>query len=212
VHWLNVTHLEDVGNDETFEDPNPDLPPGRVRIGVNVDRQFEGPGVKITSVAEDSPAAAMELEAGDLIVGLDDHDIEGLQDLVAALGDKAHGDAFTLHVRRGEETLHLDGAFPEAEPRKPFRRPLPWSAVDARVAGNTIDVKVKRVGSFDLFLSDELLDLSKPVVVKVNGETVHEGTVPPDVEFMLQQGAWDEDRALVYRARLRVDVPRKAAD
>ena len=82
-------------------------------------------------------------------------------------------------------------------------------AADAKVSGNTIDVKVKRVGRFDLFLSDDLVDLGKPVVVKVNGETVHEGVVPPDVEFMLKQAAWDEDRALVYSARLRVDVPKK---
>ena len=211
VHWLNVTHLEAVGNDEEFEDPNPEMPVGRVLIGVNIDQAFEGPGVKVTNVTDDSPASAAGLQPGDVIVGMDDVDIEGLDDLRRVLGAKSFGDDFEIHYKRGEEIHHEKGSFPEAKPRRAFRRPQPWSAVDATVKDNVFEVKVARVGHFDLFLSDQLIDFAKPIVVKVNGETVHEAVVKPDLAFLLEQAAWDEDRTMLYQAKLRVEVPRKDA-
>jgi hypothetical protein len=125
VHWLDVTDVRDVANDADFPDPNPPLSHGRVLLGVSVDQAFEGPGVKIDTVSEDSPAAEAGLEEGDVIVAIDDVEIVGLRELRAALGGKSFGDAFTLRFRRGEEVQTVEGSFPEATPAPAFRRAKP---------------------------------------------------------------------------------------
>ncbi len=81
VDWLEVTAVSSEGADGAFPDPNPTLPAGRVRIGVNVDQAFEGPGVKVSGITDDSPASAMGVVAGDVIVGLDDAEIQGMREL-----------------------------------------------------------------------------------------------------------------------------------
>jgi len=43
--------------------------------------------------------------------------------------------------------------------------------------------------------------------VRVNGALAFTGIVKPDLRFMLEQALADEDRSIVYRARLSIDVP-----
>ncbi|WP_419948295.1 PDZ domain-containing protein [Candidatus Palauibacter sp.] len=68
---------------------------GRPRLGVNVrslgdqlaDYFGVEDGVLVTSVAEDTPASAAGLRAGDVIVGIGDEDIDSQGDLTRALAD-----------------------------------------------------------------------------------------------------------------------------
>ena len=213
VHWLDVTDVRDVANDAEFPDPNPPLTRGRVLLGVSVDPAFEGPGVKIDTVSEDSPAAAAGLEEGDVIVSIDDVEIVGMRELRAALGGKSFGDAFTLRFRRGEEVQTVEGSFPEATPQPAFRRAKPWGAVWAVQAGNAFDVRVKGVAAFDLYLSTATVDLTRPVRVTVNGKVVHDALVEEQLLFLLTQAAEDRDRTMLYRARLPIRVlPAPKAD
>jgi len=210
VHWLQVRRVAEAGNNETLEDVNPAVGPGRVLIGIGVDREFTGGGVKVTSVSKDSPAEAVGLAVGDVIVRFDEVDIAGLQDLRKALSAKEFGDSFALQILRGEDKKGVAGSFPEAKPSPALRRGKPWGSLRATVSDNTIDVHVQRIAAFDLYLSPELVDLAKAVVVRVNGDVVHDAVVPADVGFMLEQALEDEDRTMVYWARLPVTVSEKA--
>jgi hypothetical protein len=212
VDWLDGVVLGDAGSEADIQDPNPAIPPGRVRIGVNIDPEFPGPGVKVTNVAEDSAAEAMALQSGDVIVGLDDVDVGGIQDLRRVLGRKSHGDAFRLHLLRGEERIQAAGQFPEARPRPVFRRTEPWGRLAATVAENVFDVEARGIRRFDLYLSADLVDLLQPVKVRVDGRVLHDAVVEPDLEFLLHRAAADGDRSAVYLARLRVEVPASAGD
>ena len=58
-------------------------------------------------VLEGSPAEAAGVQAGDVLVGLDDARIADLRGYSAALKAHAPGDEVTLRVRRGEEELTL---------------------------------------------------------------------------------------------------------
>jgi len=207
VHWLEVEDARDVSNDVDFPDPNPAVSRGRVLLGVTVDQTFPGPGVRITSVSDGSPAAAVGLEEGDVLLGLDDTDLEGLQELRRALGGKDFGDAFTLRYRRGDETRTAEGRFPEDRPEPVFRRTMPWGAVEATYADNAFDVRVESVAAFDLLLSAAMVDFERPVKVTVNGKVVYDARVEPDLAFLLGQAARDRDRTTLYRARLPISVP-----
>lgn len=208
VHWLEIQDVRDVSNDVDFPDPNPAISRGRVLLGVTVDQAFAGPGVRITSVADDSPASAIGLEAGDVLVGLDDTDLTGLAELRRALGAKTFGDTFTLRYRREGELLTAEGRFPEDEPQPVFRRTKPWGAVQAAFEDNAFDVRVKGIAAFDLLLSGAMVDFERPVKVTVNGKVVYDARVKPDLAFLLGQAAKDRDRTMLYRGRLPISVPR----
>lgn len=207
VHWLAVTEVGDRGNDAEFEDVNPMLPPGRVRIGIVVDQDYQGPGVRVASIADGSPAAALGMAAGDVIVGYGAHEVATFAELRRHLGGAAHGQPFSLRLRRGEKTLALEGVFPEGTPEAAFARATPHGTLEATVEANTIGIRARRIAAFDLLLADGLVDLGQPLVVKVNGTVVHSAIVDPDLAFLVAQAARDQDRSAIYRARLHIDVP-----
>ena len=90
---------------------------GRPRLGANTQSLgdqlaeyfgVEG-GVLVTSVYEDTPAAAGGLRAGDVIVGLGDEEIDDPDDLRRALSDLEPGEVSVRIVRDGaEQTLTVE--------------------------------------------------------------------------------------------------------
>ena len=59
-------------------------------------------GVIVTGVDPDGPAAAAGIERGDLILGIDGHDLGSARDLMQALAD-ADGSEVTLSVKHGDD-------------------------------------------------------------------------------------------------------------
>jgi len=74
-------------------------------------------------------------------------------------------------------------------------------------SGNRIDVTVRNVARYTLFISSEQFDLNRPIVVVTNGVETFSEVVEPDVRFMLEQAAKDDDRRAVYEAKIEVAVP-----
>ena len=204
--WLDAVKVADRGEAATFPDVNPVLPTP-VRLGINIDTAFEGPGVKVSGVAEGSPAAAAGVAVGDVITGLDAVDIAGVRDLRRALAAKAHGQDFRVRLKRGEEKIEKEGRLAEAGPQPALDRTRPFGTVDARRKGNGFDVTCANVESFDLLLGAGAVDPSKPVVVRVNGKEVSNATVAPDLAFLLARAAKDDDPRRIYFARVTVRSP-----
>jgi predicted esterase len=207
VHGLGRVTVADVGGMDRFPDVNPDLPPGRVRLGVTMDTAFEGPGVRVSSVAEGSVAAKAGVVAGDVVVGLDDAEVATPGDLRDALRPKAHGDPVVVRVRRGEATVEAKGTFPEASTEPAFRRGPLHGAIEVVRTGNRFVATTGNVGAFELWLGVGSVDFAAPVVVEVNGVEAHRGPVVPDLAFLLERAAQDDDPTMLYGARLEVRVP-----
>ena len=78
-------------------------------LGVELaDRRDGGQGAVIVSVQDGTPASAVGLEAGDLIVAVDGSATDGQTGLIAAIRDLEPGDSATLTVVRNGEDLTLD--------------------------------------------------------------------------------------------------------
>jgi len=85
------------------------LPGERVKLGV---RMSEDDGkVVVEAVVPDSAAAIAGVEAGDIIVALDDTPIEENFDLIYAVNQHVKGDRSKLTIDRGGERLELDVTF-----------------------------------------------------------------------------------------------------
>ena len=85
-------------------------------IGVILDRQYTGSGVKILAsgsgasgdpVSKDGPADKAGIEPGDVIVEFDGRPVSDADDLVVAIRAKSVGDAVPMKVKRGSETISV---------------------------------------------------------------------------------------------------------
>jgi hypothetical protein len=118
--------------------------------------------------------------------------------VIEGLGRRATDDASLEDVNRF--------GLPGGEQRM-FARTWPSGRVDARRVGNTFEVRSRGVSRFTLLLSPDVLDLAKPVVVRVNGQVGFSGMVREELRTLLDWYARDSDRTMLYTAALPIQVP-----
>jgi hypothetical protein len=88
-----------------------------------------------------------------------------------------------------------------------YGREKPSGRVDAVRSGNSFELKTRGVRELALLLSPDVIDFAAPVVVTVNGVTVHSKAVARDVSTLVRWAARDNDRSMLYGAELHVTVP-----
>ncbi|HKO29730.1 MAG TPA: hypothetical protein VJU54_01210 [Nitrospiraceae bacterium] len=74
------------------------------------------------------------------------------------------------------------------------------------VAPNRIDVQADRVQRYSLFLNEQLIDSSKPLVVLTNGQVSFEGPVAPSLETLLRQARLRQDSSQLFPIHLAIQV------
>ena len=80
----------------------------QARLGVEGDNPAVGrAGALIADVVSGSPAEEAGIQVGDLVVAFDGDDIQGMNELAAAVGGRAPGDEVTLTVVRGAGEIEL---------------------------------------------------------------------------------------------------------
>ena len=87
-----------------------------------------------------------------------------------------------------------------------------YARLTAQVTGpNRIDVRTDRVRQYTLYLNDDLVDLSKPVVITIDGQPSFEGLLTPHVETLLRQARLRHDPAQLFPAQVTLTVPPRAS-
>ncbi len=76
-------------------------------LGVELDMNFKGKGVKIKKVVAGSGAAEAGITAGDIIIKVDGKNIKSIADLRKILAVKKASDKVMLTVRRGRRTINV---------------------------------------------------------------------------------------------------------
>ncbi len=205
VDWLEITALDTTREREDWHvDANLRLTNDRVTIGFNPDYEWEGEGVFVDAVSQDSslPAFKIGLQKGDIVIGLDDIPVTGLEELSAAKATKKRGETVTLKLKRGEEILELKSAFPPVNEYDAFVRHSPSGAVQATRVGNRFEIKASRVSGLRLKLCKEMIRWDQPVVVLVKGEVIFDDYVTPDVDYMLSEFIKNRDKRLLWLAKV----------
>ena len=209
IQWLVIDELGVRGSDAALADVNTVAERYDPDFGVRGDSRKEQ-GTRIVQVIPETEAAAMGLAVGDKILEIDGRPIAALPDILAAF-ERNTGPTITFVVDRGGERLTLKGRFPPEPQRGPGRRLFarrgPSGRVDVVRRGNTFEARTRGVARFTLLLSPDVVDFAAPVVVTVNGQRVHDGTVGRDVATLLTWAARDDDRTMLYGAALPLVVP-----
>ncbi len=82
-----------------------------------------------------------------------------------------------------------------------------FARLDARIMGtNRIEVTAERVRRYTLFLNEQLIDPSKPIVVLTNGQMSFKGVALPSVETLLRQARLRQDSHRLFSIQLRIIV------
>lgn len=85
-----------------------------------------------------------------------------------------------------------------------------YARLTAEVTGpNRIDVHTDHVRQYTLYLNDELVDLSKPVLITTDEQASFEGVVIPQVDTLLRQARLRHDPTQLYPAQLTISVPQR---
>jgi hypothetical protein len=116
--------------------------------------------------------------------------MEGLKDYVV----------FTEGGKDLEEKIRYYLARPEERSAKVRARlKKPKNAIEAAVEG--------AVTPLVFYLSDAMLDLDKPIVVRVNGVEVSKKKAVRSLKLLLDDAHERMDRAMIFSAKLEVRIP-----
>ncbi len=212
AHWLVIDELGAVEGEASLDPYNTILDPNQgVQLGINMIGELQdGTGLRVLEVGEDSIASAAGMVDDDTIVAVDGQLNPSVEDLKEALIGFAPGQRIPLAIERAGERLEVALVYPaDAAPRGrqafPRRNPAGRAELDQR--GNRVTAYTRGVSRFTLLLSPEQFDFTQPITVTVNGVTVLEDQVEPDIEVLLRWAAIDQDRSAMFGAELSIDVP-----
>ena len=93
---------------------------------------------------------------------------------------------------------------PEGLERRIFPRGEPSGRIELQQGGNTVTVKTHGVAGFTILVSPEAFDLGQPVRVVVNGRTIVDQGLEPDVGTLMRWATRDDDRTMLFAAELAV--------
>ena len=180
---------------------------GRIRLGIEVDRDYRGAGTKVSRVNANTNASKLGMKVGDIIVAMDDKQVGSLGDLRAALLRKRDDQAIKVTVKRGEEQIVMEGQIPAFVPSPRYRRDEPTARISLRAEGNSIRVVSKNVRRFKLYLSPDLFD-DGPVQVSVNGRPVSAEAEAIPLATLLSRYALEADAGRLFTREVVIDLKR----
>lgn len=190
--WHTELHL-------TLED-------NRLQFGFYDDRTYSGIGTRIDKVVPGSVAENMGLGEGDIIIGMDGLAINSIDSLLVLRNARKRGDEFTLTVRREEETIELEGKFPETGYYEAFQYPRPSAALKASCAGNEFHIETSRVRSLRIYLHPEMINPDNPVKIYVNKDLYFAGRVDFDRTFIIEEFLRNRDRRALFSNRIDIQL------
>jgi len=85
---------------------------GRPRLGLSIQDTEDGVGVKVLDVDDESAAAKAGIKKDDVIVGVDDTDVKGTEDVVRATRPKGDKSTYNFKVKRGGATQNIEVKIP----------------------------------------------------------------------------------------------------
>ena len=85
---------------------------GRPRLGLSIQDTDDGVGVKVLDVDEESAAAKAGIKKDDIIIGVDDTDVKGTEDVVKATRSRGEKSSYKFKVKRGGSTQTIEVKIP----------------------------------------------------------------------------------------------------
>ena len=89
-----------------------------------------------------------------------------------------------------------------------FQFPRKSAALKSTYSKNLFEVQASQVSRLKIFISPEMVDVRKPLTVKINGDVVFEGMIDYDRNFMIASFKNSHDSQAIWINQLTFDVPK----
>ena len=199
-YWLKINGIS-IGEPPApwHIDSNLSLIDDRVSFGFFPDYEYEGSGVKVDGLSDgDTVSRRMGLKPADIIIKCNEMNIVTIDDLDAFKVSVKRGEHINVVVKRSNQDVLLEGKIPDSETYLLFPRETPSAAVIADFMANTFSLETSRYGHGSILIHPDMVQLDQDVVVKLDGNTVFNGRIEPDIKFILKHYLENRDRKLLY--------------
>lgn len=155
-------------------------------------RKEQGPGIRVLKANSGTPAAQADIQAGDLLIAIDDQPIMSLDDLEAALKSRKAGDRVQFTIERNKTAELRDVVLG----RLPARR-LPGEPTPAAIAPQAVTEleRPRRLGIRTVAITDDIrllydLQSTKGALVSevIVGSPAHAAGIPLDAVIVEANG------------------------
>jgi serine protease Do len=116
---MNAVTVPGVMGRWNMDTPEPPMPYGanivfgRPRLGLSIQDTDDGVGVKVLDVDQESNAAKAGLKKDDVIVGIDDHEIKGTDDVTRIIRTTKDKTSFNFKIKRDGKNQNIEVKFPK---------------------------------------------------------------------------------------------------
>jgi pimeloyl-ACP methyl ester carboxylesterase len=145
-------------------------------------------------------------ELPDLIAWFDSQRREPLSTKLTVVRDASHFQSFSwIRIDSTDPIAAFSQDLVDKRDERIKRRE--YAKVDAAIVEtNRIEVTADRVQRYSLFLNNQLIDFSKPLMVVTNGRLSFSGVVSPSVETLLRQARLRGDPQQLFSVHLTIAV------
>jgi predicted esterase len=205
--WIEIIELDTLELSKPWQkEYNVKLVKKRIQFGFYHDQNFEGKGVLIRDIVENSASEEMGLQKNDIIMGMDNIITETLDSLLYLRNKKKRGDTFSLTVLRDNEEIQLNGQFPEEDIHDAFQYNLPSGAVKARYWGNHFELETSRVKKIAIYIHPDMVNLENPVSIIVNGKEMINELIEINRYFLIDNFLKNKDRTALWTNKIILDI------
>ncbi len=204
-HWLKIDDVTIDDPADWYVDYNVALIDSTVSLGIMTFDTCTVPGVRVATVLDgDFVARYARVRPSDIIIGGNGVTVNSGADLGKLKATFRYAAEVRIDVKRGDSLLTLHGRVPRPKTFYIFRREKPSAVIKASYENNRFELQTSRVGSLTIRISPDMVDLTKPVQVFVDGQPIIAAKVLPDITYMLRAFIANRDKRVVYVNELQL--------
>lgn len=206
--WLAIDSASSEPPEPWHGEYNVDIIDSSITIGFIPDDTYKGEGVLVGGLANgDYIAARIGLKKSDIIVEGNGLHIANFDDLKSFKSRLSYGEPVTIKVLRNGKKIELKGTLPEPSTSPLFLMPdFPSARIEAIYYGNIVEIEASRLKSFRIFVNPDMFNIERNLMVRVNGKTVYDRQIVPDLTYLLRNFWYNLDRKLVYIAEVKINL------
>lgn len=157
--WLSITKLAEQQSPQSWHQTySLKMINDKASLGVGFDMKHRGVGMKITGTKKGSIAEKMGIQAGDVIVKLEETPLDNRYAVFNYLASKKAGDSTYLTIEREGQNIKLEGNFPPAYEYEVFTKQPISGKVKAKLQGNKLSIETSRVAEIKIDFEQLPLD------------------------------------------------------
>ena len=206
--WIEITGIDTLHSPQDWQyHKTLLLPEDRIMFGFMDDGEYQGQGVRIGSIVENSVSEEIGLSSGDIIIAMDQKRTDDISELLRIRDSKKRGDTFELTVIREGAEIFLKGAFPPVTYQEIFNYGNISGALKATYRANSFYLETSRVSQIAVYIHPAMVNLQNPVKIVVNDTELFNELVGIDREFLTTNYIENRDRSALWVKRIVLKIP-----